>query len=248
MDTSFDLADITNTRARDSLSPPSKLHDGALPHTRSSFGTSKRASVCFADEHTSVATPWKKPLDPAAVACAPADDEEEGEALDVPDRLTVGPGAAAARLDLQRCTIRVHKQLLHQLKTNSMKAEPIAQTVDDELSRCQGELWLKSRIPMRGWKKRYGSIVDHAYFGPVLFLFKYDAKGNVALHHSMMIVLVDSDVRLGKNTTAKDSGYRCEFVLRTTKRKYVLAANHTMRRDYWLRNLESIQKQASTNS
>lgn len=249
-DSSFDLADITNTRVRDTFnSPHSQLHDAALPHTRSSFGTSKRASVSFAEDHSPMATPWKKPLDPAAVATAAPDDDDDGDGLDVPDRLTVGPGAAAARLDLQRCTIRVHKQLVDQLKTNSMKSDPVLPSSNgDELSRCQGELWLKSRIPMRGWKKRYGSIVDHAYFGPVLFLFKYDGKGNVALHHSMMIVLVDSKVRLGKNTTTKDQGYRCEFFLGTTKRKYVLAANHTMRRDYWLRNLESIQQQASTHA
>lgn len=199
--------------------------------------------------------PWNKPMDFDTMSSAPpasmSAEEDEGEdgGFDVPDRLTMGPGAAAARLDLHRCTMRVHKQLVNQIKTNSMKpasAEVVEQR--EELSRCQGELWLKSRVPMRGWKKRYGSIVDHAYFGPVLFLFKYDAKGNVTLTNSMMIVLVDSHVRLGKNTTTRDRAYRCEFMLKTTKRRYVIAANHTMRRDYWLRNLETIQQQATTNN
>jgi hypothetical protein len=80
----------------------------------------------------------------------------------------------------------------------------------------------------------------------VLFLFKYDSKGNVALHHSMMIVLVDSEVRLGKNTTTRDNSYRCEFLLKTSRRKYNVAANHTMRRDYWIRNLEQIQAAANS--
>lgn len=206
-------------------------------------------------EGSTLEKPWDKPMDYTTMSAAPSvrdaaeDDEDAG--FDVPDRLTIGPGAAAARLDLQRCTIRVHKQLVDQIKTNSMKPGTIdsyaSSDTPEELSRCQGELWLKSRVPMRGWKKRYGSIVDHAYFGPVLFLFKYDAKGNVALHHSMMIVLVDSMVRLGKNSTTKERDYRCEFVLKTTKRRYLIAANHTMRRDYWLRNLENIQQQASTS-
>lgn len=221
MDLDTDLADITNTK-------------------RASMYRSRAPS----------GKPWDKPLDYDTMASAPlqSDDEDDADAFDVPDRLTIGPGAAAARLDLQRCTIRVHKQLVHQIKTHSMKpaeAENVTMS-STELSRCQGELWLKSRVPMIGWKKRYGSIVDHAFFGPVLFLFKYDAKGNVALHHSMMIVLVDSQVRLGKNSTTKDKDYRCEFVLKTTKRRYTIAANHTMRRDYWLRNLETIQRDAST--
>lgn len=220
--------------------------------------------------------PWDKPMDFDTMTSLPPvssgpgggsgssgddDDDDTHVGFDVPDRLTMGPGAAAARLDLHRCTIKVHRQLVDQIKTHSMKSpseNPIPPlngarsknggSLQDEMSRCQGELWLKSRVPMRGWKKRYGSIVDHAYFGPVLFLFKYDAKGNVTLTNSMMIVLVDSQVRLGKNTTTKDGEYRCEFILKTTKRRYVISANHTMRRDYWLRNLESIQQQASTNN
>lgn len=237
-DNTFEFADITNTAALQDLPPP-----------RSSFGTSKRHSVGFTTmDSEDSQTPWKQPLDPMAIpAAGQGNDEDTG--FDVPDRLTVGPGAAAARLDLQRCTIRVHKQLVEKLKTNSMTSNDHATAksdengnVDGDLSRCQGELWLKSRFRMLGWKKRYGSIVDHAYYGPVLFLFKYDAKGDVALKHSLMIVLVDSEVRLGKNSTTKDNGYRCEFELRTTKRKYIVAANHTMRRDYWLRNLQHIQQ------
>lgn len=233
-----DLHDITNTRRsaiRDSVFRP-ELPDNFRSSVRNSPPTNK---------------PWDKPMDYTAMAAAPppVSDDDDEEAFDVPDRLTMGPGAAAARLDLQRCTIRVHKQLVDQIKTNSMKPNNVRKKNDvpDELLRCQGELWLKSRLPMLGWKKRYGSIVDHAYFGPVLFMFKYDAKGNVALRHSMMIVLVDSDVRLGRNSVTKDRDYRCEFVLNTTKRRYTLAANHTMRRDYWLRNLETIQQQASTS-
>lgn len=178
------------------------------------------------------------------------DDDDENAGFDVPNRLAKGADAAAARLDLHRCTIRVHKQLLDQMKTHSMgPVTPTPSSGSDrsrDLSRCQGELWLRSRVPMRGWKRRYGSIVDHAFFGPVLFLFKYDAKGDVALHNSMMIVLVDSHVRLGKNTVTKEKDYRCEFMLKTTKRKYTIAASHTMRRDYWIRNLEGIQHEAKT--
>lgn len=261
-----DLSDITNVPNRRTLRNSVYRSQVPAQFARASFSTVGKAHDDTFDESVQghpaqdahVDKPWDKKLDFASVAKAPVaragDDEDDDAGFDVPDRLTMGPGAAAARLDLQRCTIRVHRQLVDQIKTNSMKPGTIDSyssaenrgTVADELSRCQGELWLKSRVPMMGWKKRYGSIVDHAYFGPVLFLFKYDAKGNVALHHSMMIVLVDSHVRLGKNSTTKDKDYRCEFVLKTTKRRYLIAANHTMRRDYWLRNLESIQQQAST--
>lgn len=178
------------------------------------------------------------------------DDDDDNTGFDVPNRLAMGADAAAARLDLHRCTIRVHKQLFEQMKTHSMR--PANQTSPSgaggprDLLRCQGELWLRSRVPMRGWKRRYGSIVDHAFFGPVLFLFKYDAKGDVALHNSMMIVLVDSHVRLGKNTVTREKDYRCEFTLKTTRRRYTIAASHTMRRDYWIRNLEGIQHKSAT--
>lgn len=238
MDMSHDLADITNISASATSTAFATDDDDHFGNTRS-IGVDS-------------AKPWDKPIDFSQMTKASVTFDEDGGGIDVPDRMTIGPGAAAARLDLQRCTMRVHKQLVDQIKTNSMKPATIdsqpSKRSADELSRCQGELWLKSRMPMVGWKKRYGSIVDHAYFGPVLFLFKYDAKGNVALHHSMMIVLVDSHVRLGKNSTTKDRDYRCEFVLKTTKRRYLIAANHTMRRDYWLRNLENIQQHASTNT
>ncbi|CAN8069552.1 unnamed protein product, partial [Agarophyton chilense] len=227
--------------------------------------TNRESTVLDRNHVTSIPNkPWEKSLDYGKIQHAVLhatdvhddddDDDDDVDAMDIPHRFTMRPGAAAARLDLQRCTIRVHKQLVNQMQTHSMKPQAnkhnrstTAPSADESLSRCQGELWLKSRVPMMGWKKRYGSIVDHAYFGPVLFLFKYDAKGNVALHHSLMIVLVDSHVRLGKNSTTRDNDYRCEFVLRTTKRRYTIAANHTMRRDYWLRNLESIQRQATTS-
>lgn len=227
MDMSDDLADITNVR--------DTTRRGSVRHSQRGYSSGGER-------------PWDKKMDFDQVASAKVvEDDDMG--VDMPERLTIGPGAAAARLDLQRCTIRVHKELVGQIKTNSMVGARKEKVVDAEggVSRCQGELWLKSRNPMVGWKKRYGSIVDHEFFGPVLFLFKYDAKGNVGLGNSMMIVLVDSCVRLGKNSVSKDRDYRCEFVLKTTKRRYLIAANHTMRRDYWLRNLESIQQQASTN-
>lgn len=247
LDDGGDLHDITNVRGshRNSMYRPGGGDVGNPPSVDT-----------FEDGVETPEKPWNKPMDFDTMSSAPpasmSVEEDEGDegGFDVPDRLTMGPGAAAARLDLHRCTMRVHKQLVDQIKTNSMKPASAPEVVEqrEELSRCQGELWLKSRVPMRGWKKRYGSIVDHAYFGPVLFLFKYDAKGNVTLTNSMMIVLVDSHVRLGKNSTTRDRAYRCEFLLKTTKRRYVIAANHTMRRDYWLRNLETIQQQATTNN
>lgn len=248
-----DLQDITNVRSHRNST---YVHGGILKGGMDVHSETMESDTMTLTHDHPADKPWDKPMDFDTMTSLPPvstvdDDDDDCVGIDVPDRLTMGPGAAAARLDLHRCTIRVHRQLVDQIKTHSMKPPsslPDQSTAPEELSRCQGELWLKSRVPMRGWKKRYGSIVDHAYFGPVLFLFKYDAKGNVTLTNSMMIVLVDSHVRLGKNTTTKDREYRCEFILKTTKRRYVIAANHTMRRDYWLRNLETIQQQASTNN
>lgn len=255
------LPDITNfpqtansgVVRQDSQAHTLTLSDDTFPHSSGDSASEKH---------------WDKPLDCDTMSSMPTmrtthiverttttdvvqtveEEDDDDTGMDVPDRLTIGPGAAAARLDLKRCTVRVHRQLVNQIKTHSMKP-PTADMKNQphELSRCQGELWIKSRVPMVGWKKRYGSIVDHAYFGPVLFLFRYDHKGHVALQNSMMIVLVDSEVRLGRNTVMRDGQYRCEFILRTTKRRYVFAANHTMRRDYWIRNLESIQEKATTH-
>ena len=175
-------------------------------------------------------------------------DDGDGGGFDIPTRLTIGPNAKAARLDLQRCTIQVHKQLKEQLGRESMHPGKLHGEERDsmgQLSRAQGELFLKSRIPMMGWRRRYGSIVDHSYFGPVLFLFKYDSDGDVALHHSMMIVLVESQVRLGKNSLNEKGDHRCEFHLTTSRRKYRLSTAHTKDRDNWLKNLLDLQEQTN---
>lgn len=168
-------------------------------------------------------------------------------------------------MDLHRCSLRVQKELQSTLglrasgRVETMLSPP-SRGADGALvgvnggapgadggaggaaglSRAQGELWWRHPWT-RLYRRRFGSIVDHEYFGPVLFLFKYDGKGNVALKRSCMVVLHDSSVRLGGNKRGGDGRFRCEFRLVTAKRGYALACRDTMKRDYWLEELGRIQ-------
>ena len=72
--------------------------------------------------------PWDKPSDYDTVTSLPtmnsngsgsnsngSDEYNDNHfGFDIPDRLTIGPNAAAARLDLHRCTIKVRRQLVDQ--------------------------------------------------------------------------------------------------------------------------------------
>ncbi|GAB0490255.1 hypothetical protein MMPV_001487 [Pyropia vietnamensis] len=184
------------------------------------------------------------------------DDEDGGDIIDVPNRYSRVPGSAAALMDLHRCSLRVQKELQSTLglrasgRVETMLSPPSAGAggLGDAggsgdgggLSRAQGELWWRHPWT-RMYRRRFGSIVDHEWFGPVLFLFKYDGKGNVALKRSCMVVLHGSSVKLGGNKRGGDGRFRCEFKLVTTKRAYGLACRDTMKRDYWLEELGRIQ-------
>ncbi|OSX68246.1 hypothetical protein BU14_3147s0001, partial [Porphyra umbilicalis] len=168
----------------------------------------------------------------------------EEDIIDVPRRYSRAPGSAAALMDLHRCSLRVQKELQSTLglrasgRVETMLNPPALQVDggsgaggDGGLSRAQGELWWRHPWT-RLYRRRFGSIVDHEWFGPVLFLFKYDGKGNVALKRSCMVVLGGSSVKLGGNKRGGDGRFRCEFKLVTAKRAYALACRDTMKRDY----------------
>lgn len=205
--------------------------------------------------HPDVAAPPHR-IDTTGGGCT--DDEDGGDIIDVPNRYSRAPGSAAALMDLHRCSLRVQKELQSTLglrasgRVETMLSPPSLGGVGGlggeaggsadggGLSRAQGELWWRHPWT-RMYRRRFGSIVDHEWFGPVLFLFKYDGKGNVALKRSCMVVLHGSSVKLGGNKRGGDGRFRCEFKLVTAKRAYGLACRDTMKRDYWLEELGRIQ-------
>lgn len=170
-----------------------------------------------------------------------ADDDDEGEVFDAPPDMVAAPGIEPALRDLQRASIRAGNELAFTafaLGTAQREGAP----PPDKVSRVQGQLNLRTRI-LRRWVTRYASIVDHQYFGAVLFLFCSDGvtsevrtrKGAVALRNSKMIVLADTSVR---EIEVNRRNQTCSlFELRTAQRKYIFACEDDARREFWLSNL-----------
>eukprot|EP00180_Rhodochaete_pulchella_P001665 Plantae.Rhodophyta-Rhodochaete_pulchella.ctg25093.p2 GENE.Plantae.Rhodophyta-Rhodochaete_pulchella.ctg25093~~Plantae.Rhodophyta-Rhodochaete_pulchella.ctg25093.p2 ORF type:complete len:146 (+),score=20.39 Plantae.Rhodophyta-Rhodochaete_pulchella.ctg25093:219-656(+) len=144
-------------------------------------------------------------------------------------------------MDLQRASVAIA-----QARNLSQKPAPGAINdgdivTHDPMSRATGDVYMRSRLPLFAmWRRRYASVVDHAYFGPVLFLFKYDNNGAVACKHSAMVALDDCDVSLGRNSRDREGRYKMEFSLKTERRKYTFATVDNMKREYWIEHLRSI--------
>mmetsp|Transcript_6706 Transcript_6706/g.14335 ORF Transcript_6706/g.14335 Transcript_6706/m.14335 type:complete len:240 (-) Transcript_6706:244-963(-) len=154
-------------------------------------------------------------------------DSDEG--MDLPQRLTRGPEAAAAIQDLQRCSVAI--------------AASANAGVHDPNTFARGDLFLRQRFFTTTWKKRFASLVEHAYFGPVLFLFRYDKKGHVNPKMSTMIALADAEVRMGDDCADTNGIFRCQFSLKA-RRKYILSVNDALMREYWIENLRSFADSA----
>lgn len=172
---------------------------------------------------------------------------DEEDPLDIPERLSRNPSTMKALVDLQRASARVGDELLRSSN------DPVAGVRDARfaggvplpmsnnaarISRAQGELHLRGRF-FRRWNHRYASVVDHAFFGAVLFLFKHDARGlrsgKTALKNSSMIILADSRVSIADGKR-KDMD-NVLFQLYTAKRKYLFAAPDPKKREYWIDHL-----------
>lgn len=178
-----------------------------------------------------------------------AEEEDDGDVLDVPkDMMTSSTGGKALR-ELQCASVTAGNELAEQVRQYAAQSDakkearvstkPEARKAD-KISRAQGELELRSRF-FRRWNTRYASIVDHPFFGAVLFLFRHDSKasrsGTIALKNSKMIVLADSTVR--ELDGFRKNGPSSLFELKTTQRKYVFACLDETQRKYWLENLTS---------
>ncbi|KAJ8907611.1 hypothetical protein NDN08_007721 [Rhodosorus marinus] len=171
------------------------------------------------------------------------DGDDDLIIADVPEK-----GNAALK-DLYRFSYRLGQQLRKEINEETTAQEPEEITVhqtapevvrNEDIALCvQGELYLKSRWLHR-WKKRFGSVANHAQYGPVLFLFAYDKEGNVDLKNSKMIALLESSVKLGRNVKSADGKFKCEFILSTQKRRHILAAADAVARDFWIENMKKL--------
>lgn len=178
-------------------------------------------------------------------------DEDDADVLDVPSELISSTEGGKALRELQCASVTAGNELAEQVREYAARSEIQAQASSDEavseagyrrdkISRAQGELELRGRF-LRRWNTRYASIVDHAYFGAVLFLFRHDSKasrqGTIALKNSKMIVLSDSTVR--ELEGIRKNGPPSVFELRTAQRKYVFACLDDTSRQYWMDQLTS---------
>eukprot|EP00190_Bangiopsis_sp_CCMP1999_P004544 CAMPEP_0198735274 /NCGR_PEP_ID=MMETSP1475-20131203/58356_1 /TAXON_ID= ORGANISM="Unidentified sp., Strain CCMP1999" /NCGR_SAMPLE_ID=MMETSP1475 /ASSEMBLY_ACC=CAM_ASM_001111 /LENGTH=211 /DNA_ID=CAMNT_0044498901 /DNA_START=283 /DNA_END=914 /DNA_ORIENTATION=- len=161
------------------------------------------------------------------------EQEEEEEVLDLPEKLMAGADAGAQVRDLKRCSVQVGQSIRCMVAAGAVSMPQNEQTNKDQeqdrTSRAQGEVYLKSGFIIKLWRRRYGSVVEHSYFGPVLFLFKYDSEGNIEVQHSDMIALADTSVTVGKIRKANCAS-RCEFSLKTAKKKYLFGTVDESRR------------------
>lgn len=165
------------------------------------------------------------------------EDDDDDDVFDGPKEMGKCPEIEPALKDLQRASIKAGNELAVAAFAVST-AHRYDQKADDRVSRAQGELFLRSRF-LRRWHARYASIVDHAYFGAVLFLFCHDSDssraGAVALKNSKMIVLASSSVReIQAHRRKQDVSL---FELCTSQRKYVFACEDDECREYWLSHM-----------
>jgi len=155
-------------------------------------------------------------------------DGKEEQVVDAPLRLTQQADAQAALVDLNKISMSI--------------AEKVNSGSDEADSGARGTLYVRQRLLKKSWKKRYASIVVHQYFGPVLFLFKYDKRDQVLAKSAQMIVLEDSQVRLGNNSRDSSGIYRCEFILQTSRKSYIFSSYDSINRDFWISALHCLSE------
>lgn len=184
-----------------------------------------------------------EPLSPFTSWLPRYNDDGDEEILDLPEELMANPGASRQVKDLERQSVKLgeHIRSTGMATAGTLTTQQLPSNDDarqDRMSQAQGELYVKSGFLFKSWRRRYGSVVEHSYFGSVLFLFKYDVDGNIEVKHSDMIALAfgDAKVSIGKNRRVND-GFRCEFTLKTNKKRYILAAKDNTSRDFWMQHL-----------
>lgn len=191
------------------------------------------------------------------------DDEDGG--LDVPDGFAASPGASRAMRDLQRASITAAHELaqsirlMHEEAATStdpgpgapIRAEPASKGFPASGSpavmgrgdgnKLQGQLLLRSRL-FRRWNLRYVTVIQQAYFGPVLLLFRPDSKPlfqTFALKSSKMVALAHAKVSMQEAPRKHNGSVIHLFDLTTSHRTYTFACLDPESRTQWVANLSS---------
>lgn len=176
--------------------------------------------------------------------------EEDDGALDVPAPLATSPAADRAMRDLQRASVTAATELAASIRMLSNNGSPpkSGAPISPGISRMpgsnklQGQLYVRTRI-FRRWNLRYATIIQQAFFGPVLLLFRPDNKpifpGGMALKSSKMIALAQSSVRVIEITSRRQSAVRAVFELTTSQRTYILGCTDESSRSLWMDNLSN---------
>lgn len=196
-----------------------------------------------------------------APPCRSQDAANEGEdgGLDVPARISATPAANRAMRDLQRASITAANELANSIRLMSQQKEDPQPPVLSErthstpsrgaqpaarksIQKLQGQLLLRSRL-FRRWNQRYATVVNQAYFGPVLLLFRPESKpmfqASFTLKSSKMIALEHSTVTVQEEPRKHNSGLVYMFCLTTSQRTYTFACNDAKTRSTWVANLSS---------
>lgn len=211
----------------------------------------------------------QKPMFPNLSFTAPAsrtehDDEDGG--LDVPDGLATSPAASRAMRDLQRASITAAHELAQSIRfmheENGLNedlvpggpapVEPISKPLPSvggatlpgqgDTKKLQGQLLLRSRL-FRRWNLRYVTVIQQAYFGPVLLLFRPDSKpifqSAFSLKSSKMVALAHAKVSMQEAPRKHNGSVIHLFDLTTSHRTYTFACMDPESRTHWVANLSS---------
>lgn len=211
----------------------------------------------------------QKPMFPHLSRTAPAprtehDDEDGG--LDVPDGLATSPAASRAMRDLQRASITAAHELAQSIRfmheENGLNEDlapegpvhgehipkplpPVGGATlpgQGDTKKLQGQLLLRSRL-FRRWNLRYVTVIQQAYFGPVLLLFRPDSKpifqSAFSLKSSKMVALAHAKVSMQEAPRKHNGSAIHLFDLTTSHRTYTFACMDPESRTHWVANLSS---------
>lgn len=199
---------------------------------------------------------------PPTVRPTPAIVDDDDGGLDIPVRISATPAAGHALRDLQRASITAATELANSIRL--MSQQPNHGSVEEALSerthsspsqgvraasgngnsthKLQGQLMLRSRL-FRRWNLRYATVVNQAYFGPVLLLFRPDSKplfqSSFTLKSSKMIALSHCTVTMQEAPRKHHNGLVHLFDLTTSQRTYTFACTDIKTRSLWATNLSS---------
>lgn len=186
------------------------------------------------------------------------DDEDGG--LDVPDDFATSPAASRAMRDLQRASVTAANELAQSIRlmshqdsgnpntTGSVQGRSksigkgVPTALGGDCNKLQGQLLLRSRF-FRRWNLRYATVIQQAYFGPVLLLFRPDSKpvfqSAFSLKSSKMVALAHAKV-ITHDAPRKYNGNAVHvFDLTTSHRTYTFACTELASRTHWVDNLSS---------